>query len=347
VAEAQSHRNNFTPIRHVLAFLIVWFHAYCFVPPGTFQGKDPLYVLTHGVANFSFAVPIFLFLSGLMILESRDRNSTAPFLLRRAARIYPGYLLGCALALLVGGVIPNWQIIAQTFAFQYDDMYHHALVPQAMNFSLWSIPWEVLCYLILTALYPSKFFRNGWLPLLAAAVLIQFGNRIWPQHTMEIVGYFLLGAAIARFDLPKNAWLAFVGFFGALTAWTLIPTFPLTTLFAACGMFYAVWYLGLGVRAMKWPKNWDISYGLYVYAVPIQYWVARNPFLQSKGMTVELLATMAILIPAAALSWRFVERPILRLAHGKRKLPEAGGDAQMTPALSSEILEPQPISASI
>jgi peptidoglycan/LPS O-acetylase OafA/YrhL len=69
-----------------------------------------------------------------------------------------------------------------------------------------------------------------------------------------------------------------------------------------------------------------ISYGIFLYNAPLTVWLARSqlsgmwsgrPFL---GL---LLATLAVTIPAAMLSYRLIERPLLRLKDWRLQLPAA------------------------
>ena len=62
----------------------------------------------------------------------------------------------------------------------------------------------------------------------------------------------------------------------------------------------------------------DISYGLYIYAYPVQQtvlWIggASLPFWQ--GMILSLIITVAL----AALSWHWIEKPALSLKNRLRK----------------------------
>jgi peptidoglycan/LPS O-acetylase OafA/YrhL len=64
------------------------------------------------------------------------------------------------------------------------------------------------------------------------------------------------------------------------------------------------------------PLRFDYSYGLYVYAFPIQQALV---WLFGRHLPPLVLAALAILavLPLCALSWRFVEQPTLRLGHPK------------------------------
>lgn len=60
--------------------------------------------------------------------------------------------------------------------------------------------------------------------------------------------------------------------------------------------------------------RFDISYGLYLYAFPIQQLLINKSGL---GFSATMLLSIVLTVLAATLSWLFVEKPILRLAHKK------------------------------
>lgn len=81
-----------------------------------------------------------------------------------------------------------------------------------------------------------------------------------------------------------------------------------------------------------------ISYGVFLYNGPIAVWLSRS---QLSGMWAGkpflgiLLGTVALTIPAAALSYRLIERPLLKLKDWRLSLPAAP-----VPAVQSELERP-------
>jgi len=72
--------------------------------------------------------------------------------------------------------------------------------------------------------------------------------------------------------------------------------------------------LGLGLNALPVLKDWgrigDLSYGVYLWAFPLQQLLIRA---QGPAIAPALLALqcLAVVSPIAALSWWLVERPAL------------------------------------
>jgi peptidoglycan/LPS O-acetylase OafA/YrhL len=95
---------------------------------------------------------------------------------------------------------------------------------------------------------------------------------------------------------------------GALSSIPL-RTFGVTLIAVAAGAVVE-WAASLDRGALAWPmltRLGTISYGVYVYHAPIAIWI--EPRVQSPW--VRLVVVAACAVPLAALSWHYIERPIL------------------------------------
>jgi len=117
--------------------------------------------LSHGGA----AVDVFFILSGLVILRSLEscRFEAKPFLILRATRIFPVYLVMLAVGLLV-----------QTLPPYFDAM--PWIVPGGRAFEIWPLGWpaawmtELIAHLTMThGLFPDGVLPNVWVSYLGAA----------------------------------------------------------------------------------------------------------------------------------------------------------------------------------
>ncbi len=93
----------------------------------------------------------------------------------------------------------------------------------------------------------------------------------------------------------------------ALGTWThtleaLMPL-PLVYLLMAAAF-------GSGIRLHHFGRRQDISYGLYLYAWPIQQMLAQHALRNPWGL---FLAALPLTALAATLSWHLIEKPCLRL----------------------------------
>jgi peptidoglycan/LPS O-acetylase OafA/YrhL len=263
---------------------------------------EPLVLETGGQVSIGILAVIGFFgLSGWLIVESRRRNSLVDFTRNRALRILPAYWLalalgagaGVALGATTGGaleyVATNLPIIPRGTPGLPDG--------SAINGSLWTLGPEVLCYVAL-ALVPER-----WLRPTIVGVLVVF-TLIWPYVSgLESLLFvaFAAGAAVRVWALdvtPRAAALA-----GLLAIAFVALEF--TTVAAA---FTAIATIGLVHLPLRFSA--DLSYGTYVFAYPIGKLLAAGGF-DTIGVTV---LTIALVLPLAALSWTFVERPALALA---------------------------------
>jgi peptidoglycan/LPS O-acetylase OafA/YrhL len=68
-------------------------------------------------------------------------------------------------------------------------------------------------------------------------------------------------------------------------------------------------WLGLKANFVKWGQNNDFSYGIYIYAFPIQQFVAL--LFPAAPFAAHVLLAIIFTFPFAILSWFLVERPAI------------------------------------
>ncbi|CAN5857388.1 acyltransferase [soil metagenome] len=82
------------------------------------------------------------------------------------------------------------------------------------------------------------------------------------------------------------------------------------TLIAVASGAVVEWAASRDGGALTWPgltRLGTISYGVYVYHAPVAIWI--EPRVPSPWLRLVMVAVLAV--PVAALSWRYIERPIL------------------------------------
>ena len=126
---------------------------------------------------------------------------------------------------------------------------------------------------------------------------------------------FLLGGGlwVYRRHIPLSPWIALaivvalVWGRGTIVAQAIyILTLP-----------YLVVYASIGLPRLVNLSDTigDLSYGIYLFAFPVQQPMIAFLGRSAHATTVSVIAT-AVVIVIASLSWRFVERPALRLKFG-------------------------------
>jgi peptidoglycan/LPS O-acetylase OafA/YrhL len=215
----------------------------------------------------------------------------------------------------------------------------------AINGSIWSLYFEMRLYLTIAVLgWLRVLNRARWLvPLgaVAAFVATQLVDRVpalvpvihglfGPGWGPRLAAIFLLGATAALYSerLILDARLA------GLAAIVVAITLGVGGFVVLGCICYAYLILWLCLRAPRWTwriasKN-DFSYGLYMYAFPIQLLltVLGVPKL---GLLAYIAVTVLLTVPLAMASWFVIERPALRLkSHGPGRRPAAARSAGPT-----------------
>ena len=196
----------------------------------------------------------------------------------------------------------------------------------AVNGSLWSLLPEFLCYLTvpLFALLPYHL-RLGALPVVAALLggigLYLFEGYDGPafvayhmdvKYALVEAPFFFVGGLLRLLEgrvrglYRVDLCLAFLTANYAVSSWLVWRNIPLE--------WFTLPYLVVCFGRMSLPvlnqagRFGDLSYGLYLYAFPVQQLVlARWPTASYPVLTCVLLTT-----PIAFLSWHLIERSALR-----------------------------------
>jgi peptidoglycan/LPS O-acetylase OafA/YrhL len=277
------HRNNFDALRLLAALLVMVSHAFALTGRAQPQGLP-------GTTLGTTAVYVFFAISGFLVTQSwkLDPNPLR-FAAKRFLRIVPGYVAVLAIIPLA-----LWMTGRSTFAGN----------PIAtINGSLWTIPFEIQCYVVFLILAATTRFA----PACIAIVAIAMGDD---APFARFASYYAAGALIAEYpQLQKKRWIVVFVSTGALLAAfrpglysDILILAPLCIAFGS-----AAWP---GVRSAG--RFGDFSYGTYLYAFPVQQSIimAMGP---STPVPILLGLAVAATLPIAAASWFGIERPALAL----------------------------------
>jgi len=333
-------RNSLNAIRLMLAVLVIVSHSWAI---GDF-GEEPE---LGGAHLGTWAVLGFFAISGYLITASRLNSGARRFYRARALRIMPGFVVclvvtATVFAPLSAVVHGSWSGTSATFYvlrnlalypphFAQDGIVGTlASVPyqHMWNGSLWTLFWEAACYL-LVGLAVSVLKRQAVLPAVAAGYVIAtaigvvsnvglvplpgIGERVVP-----LVATFLAGSLV--FLVAERLPLTVVT--STVAACWLLVVVVLGLVQEAGGLPIAFLLLALGCRveASSIGRRNDASYGVYIYAWPVQQMVVL--LLGGRGdVWVVILASVAVTAPLAYLSCVLVERPALRLARRPETVP--------------------------
>ena len=284
-----------------------------------------------------WAVAGFFAISGWLITGSRMRLPLGDYLWRRSLRILPAFwvslvLTAAVLAPLTAWLGPGRFDPGAAWGFVWKNLLLHVVQPTIpgsldglpytarWNLSLWTLQWEFLCYLGVGILLVSGWVRaRRWVLLVVLgavtvpyAVTVALDVSTGPGFAQgsRLGGCFLVGAvAYAYRDrIPVSGWLAAA----AAVVLVLFAQLGIVRGWGAVPLGYLTLWLGASPRLQTVGRRNDISYGVYVYAFPVQL-VLTALGAASLGLVAYTVLGVLAVLPIAWLSWLLVERPALRL----------------------------------
>ena len=294
-------------------------------------------------------VGMFFALSGFLVLGSALRTrDTRQFFTLRGLRILPALCTEVALSAFILGPLVTEAPLAGYFSsgltysyfgnivgmIQYElpGVFTHNPLPDIVNVNLWTLHAEFFCYLMMGALMISGLlYRTRLVSWLIVAAVIGAGivaaipalglpARYEATHFQSwfLVVMFALGMlfALHQSRIPINAWLcvACVGGYFVLMVTGLCD--------ALAGVLLTYVMLYLGACSFTWFDRLvkdDCSYGIYLYGYPITQTVVfmLGDRLQAVSGAPRLVIVASLSISVtfafALFSWRWIEKPFLRL----------------------------------
>ena len=252
-------------------------------------------------------------------------------------------------------------------------VFAHTPFPNVVNASLWTLPLEVKAYCLVLALGLLGLFGRRrllmpvvaiFLALLAVGAVrsaIPLGDHLvammdeiqaapmtvaqtragYFQEPARLLAVFAIGASL--FTLARWVPLrwgvagALVAVWGVAVAVGGAGTVPMAT---ALLLPYVVLLLAYRTtHLVRLPRRMgDYSYGLYIFAFPVQQAVLQW-FAPSSGWAT-LALTLPIVLALAVASWHLVEAPELTLKQRVRKPLERAGTAAAAHPLGRTALQP-------
>jgi peptidoglycan/LPS O-acetylase OafA/YrhL len=330
------HTRGFDYLRFGLAFLVLCWHGVkaCYGPDAERALLDsPL----HGL--ICLILPMFFALSGFLVCGSLERTrKLAPFVVHRVLRIVPALAVEITLSALILGPFMTQLPLAEYFSdatfyryflniigfihFVLPGVFASNPEPYTVNASLWTIPYELECYIMLVIVAGLNLLRR--VRLLTIMVLLSWigftGLLLWRGSVADamqsgppgrlLVVSFLAGNIVylLRDTLRLSRTLLAIA---AVSSYGLL-SWPETAFLAPLPVAYLTACLGL----MNPPKipvlmDGDYSYGLYLFAFPIQQTYSAL-FPSARIWILNVGVTVALSLCYAFMSWHLIEKPILR-----------------------------------
>jgi peptidoglycan/LPS O-acetylase OafA/YrhL len=283
----------------------------------------------------------FFVISGFLITSSWMRNPRlSEYLAARFLRIFPGLwvcLVVVAFVIAPIGVAiqggPVLDLLGSPGPFLY--VLNNAMLnvfyvgingtpkgvpwPGVWDGSLWTLIFELMCYAAVAALGVTGLLRRRWtipiifgLSVIGAALV---GNPVQelqtiPQMVTRFAVCFSAGALVYQFRENLPARWSFVALSAVLVlASAILPNFRV---YAALPLAYAVVVSGALLKSDRLNLRNDVSYGVYIYAWPVQQLLATAGLGALNPFAFFAVATSAT-VPLAVASWLLVEKRALSL----------------------------------
>ncbi|MGY2164209.1 acyltransferase family protein [Pseudomonas tolaasii] len=303
--------NNFHLLRYVLAALVIYSHSFGLL------GLPEAGVFRYGFGTL--AVKCFFALSGYLITLSCLRSASLyGFALNRTLRIAP--------ALIVA-------LIFSHFIGVYFNKFIGNPVEYIVNGPVWTLSWEVLCYALCGFLWWFGALNKN---VLTAIVVVAWGLYCLIPGSNDasavispMILLFFTGSVIALNEQQFNLRISGPVFFvllivlcvdtgGSIGTWffeqipflygpgmSVMDYYTLLFLFA---LAFALIWLALYVKPVLNLRN-DYSYGLYIYAWPVQQSLIA---LFSPPPLILFVSSLAVTHVLAMASWHLLEKRVLR-----------------------------------
>ncbi len=341
--EFEFRRNNFDLIRLLASFQVMLFHGIDHL--GLTGGYLDYLRIFPGV-------PIFFVISGYLISASYETSqNNLNYFKNRCLRIYPALWVCLLISLLMLILMDQLNVKVSTLVIwlasqiTFFQFYNHGIFSEygtgVVNGSLWTISVELQFYFILPLLY---WFYNKYKPsksiliflFLIFVIIKQIHNMLHfnklpeehPSIWMEMVSvslptylyYFIIGIFFQQnIELIKKFLRGKVVFYLFLyLLWTYIASRMNIMSFdnyinPVSGLLLALFVISFAysnVNLSTFLKGNDVSYGIYIYHMLVINFLVEIGFVTRWDFLLAAVIATTIL---AFLSWRYVEKPALKL----------------------------------
>lgn len=325
-------KNNFDVLRFLASTLVLFSHSF----PLVLDAKsEPLAQLTVGSLNGGkIAVWFFFIVSGFLIAASWEskRGNLYAFLAARSKRIFPGLALMLVITFIFCAILTkaNWTEYSKSATiyfiknltlykgkFDIAGIFEENPYGAVVNGSLWTLRHEFTCYLVIAALGYFGLIRSiaVWIlwflcATLTSTTLITIN---FFQEFLPLCGWFLAGTlSYIHRDIQVNR----MGLVIAITAIAITSLVGLNLLIASPAISYLLISIAYTPSIFSnFGKNGDFSYGIYIYAFPVQQFVIyliTKSLIGPMAWWVVFLVSFPVTLLFAVASWHLVEKRFLK-----------------------------------
>lgn len=336
-------RNNncFDFLRLLFAVFVLVTHSYALFG---YSENDWLYQLTRQISFSQVGVFGFFSISGYLIFISLVRSENLiNYFAKRVLRIFPALTILILVSVFVVAPIfvsgssinlysnlSTWEyllnnIILQT-KYTIDGLFENNPLPSIVNGSLWTIPYEFSCYVLISVFFLIKnkmrlirivlSFNMICFLIIFNFYLTKFSYwtpvyKINTELLLKFGGFFLMGSLIASFNdlVIKHKTLLLISSFILLTGSFFFFVFHWVEY-----IIFPIFIISFGLHSFKYisdiSKIGDYSYGFYLYAFLIQQVIV---LMFEPQLYMLMFLSFLITFIFALFSWYLIEKPTLKL----------------------------------
>ncbi len=334
--------NNFNLIRFIAASLVLYSHSFALaIGSGDAEPLRSFIGMTLG----TISVDIFFVTSGFLIASSFfGRNNIIAFTWARVLRIFPALIIAVAFCTFVIGLFFTTDAPAEYltnketyryflknitlfFGVEYNLPGVFAETPHkhAVNGSIWTLPYEVKMYAYLaiigsTLIYCKKWFKTNFLKIifLCIAVIAISANIInhfqpfIPEKFIRLFTLFFTGTAF--YIWRDNIYLSSRVFLLLVIALS-ISIFEKELFFViySISIAYLIFYIAYVPAGIirNFNKTGDYSYGIYIYAYPVQQSIAA--LIPDVSIPIMIALSFFFTFILSFISWHLIEKKALKM----------------------------------
>jgi len=334
--------NNFDFLRLLAASFVIIGHS-SDVLLNQPLASDPSKFL-FGFSMQSLGVLIFFIISGYLVTASfENKKSWTGFIMGRILRIFPALIVVVLISVFVLGTSLTTLSLSGYFShpltLQYlQDMTLYRMyyylpgvfecnpIGGSVNASLWTLPYEFTCYLYIALAGILVTVNNKWTSI--GLFCIYFISYLVFQIQIDKIVIPVIGIDFKTFFIPFLYFLSgslfykfrnqiSFNFYGLLICAVITLLFKLGLLhqqFLIPVITYCVLALAFSnsIKLYYAARHGDFSYGLYLYAFPVQqlivYFLPFRP-----DLWIMIVLSFICTLPFAILSWHLIEKKALQL----------------------------------
>ena len=335
---SDNKNNNFNLIRLVATLIVIYTHCYGMTGRLPNKTEQPIAYFIYMLENVG--VHIFFVVSGFLITRSYlYRKDYLRFLWARVLRIYPGLICAVIFSVFVIGLydtnlnLKEYIFNKVTIRFIVDNLSliktnlelpgvfeSSHLVNNHVNGSFWTLPAEARLYLYVCLLgVVGALAKPKLLNVVAASLIIMyiFYPKYIPLISDNTLYYytslmFLIGALfyINKDKVPSSGYIVIILF--SVLVYVIYFKYEYKDIIYTVFIPYLVIWFAYNFPSLHFfNKIGDYSYGMYIYAFPIQQLIVTHN--KDIGVNLYFLYSVSITSVIAIFSWHLIEKKALKL----------------------------------